>query len=137
MSRRVRDKIEEVEGYLSDLEEIVPEGFEEYSVNKEKRAACERYFQKIIEAVLDISFIVAKDNNWKIAESDDEALKILSDNGLIKNELYLKLRGAKGMRNFIVHQYDKIEDELVFEAVKGDLGKDIEEFLKKVKGGIR
>ena len=52
---RIKDKIKEIEGYLSELSEIIPKSFEEYKEIKNK-AACERYFEKIIESVIDLSF---------------------------------------------------------------------------------
>lgn len=130
---KIKDKIEEMEEYLADLTEIAPSDFKAYSTNKEKRAACERYFQKIVEAVIDLSFTIAKEKGWKIAESEEEALRVLEDNKLIKNDLYLRLKEAKGMRNFIVHQYDKIDDLRVFEAIANELHRDIREFLKNAR----
>ena len=40
---RVLDKIEEIEAYLSELEDIMPDNFQEYK-NIKTKAACERYF---------------------------------------------------------------------------------------------
>ena len=73
---RIKDKIKEIEGYLSELSEIMPGNFEEYKEIKNK-AACERYFEKIIEAVIDLSFLIIKDKNLRIPEEDKEAFDIL------------------------------------------------------------
>ena len=39
----------------------------------------------------------------------------------------------EGMRNIIVHEYGRVEDELVFEAVSEQLEKDVKEFIKAIK----
>ena len=46
------DKIEEINKYLEEFSQILPPTYEVYLENFEKRAACERYFEKIIEAVI-------------------------------------------------------------------------------------
>ncbi|MCK4588842.1 MAG: hypothetical protein KAT77_00230 [Nanoarchaeota archaeon] len=40
---RVNDKIKEIETYLSELVEIIPENFEDYKNDFKTKAACERY----------------------------------------------------------------------------------------------
>jgi len=84
---RVTDKIMEIEKYLQELSEIIPGNFEEYQENLEKKAACERYFQKIIEATVDLTFLVIKENKLKTPEENKEALDILSSEKVISNEL--------------------------------------------------
>jgi hypothetical protein len=38
----------------------------------------------------------------------------------------------KGMRNILAHEYGKINDELVFEAITGEITADAEEFIASV-----
>jgi len=37
------------------------------------------------------------------------------------------------MRNVISHQYGKVDDELVFEAITQELEKDIKEFIEGIE----
>jgi len=37
------------------------------------------------------------------------------------------------MRNIIVHEYGKVDDELVFEAISEKLEQDVKEFIKAIK----
>lgn len=62
---RINDKIEEIEKYLSELAEIMPNSFEEYLTIKTK-ASCERYFEKIIETVTDTAFLILKEKKLKM-----------------------------------------------------------------------
>lgn len=129
---RVKDKTEEIENYLSELAEIMPKGFPEYRETKTK-AACERYFEKIIEAVTDLAFLIIKDKGFKIPEEDKEAFDILSEEGIISKELAEKFRDAKGMRNIIAHEYGSIDDEIVFHSITEELEKDVKEFINMTK----
>ena len=109
---RINDKIREIEDYLSELEEIMPKNFHEYKTDLKTKAAFERYFEKIIEAVIDLAFLIIKDKGYKIPEEDKEAFDILANEKIIPQELATKFKEAKGMRNIISHEYGKIDDEL-------------------------
>jgi len=130
MNERISDKIEEIEGYLEELLDIAPDNFVEYKTNLEKKAACERYFEKAIEAVVDLAFLVIKEKKLKIPENDKEALDILAKNNLIPKILAARLKEAKGMRNVLAHEYGKVDDKLVFDSIKEELENDVREFIK-------
>jgi len=134
---RISDKLSEIEDYLSELEGIMPNSFQEYENNLKTKAACERYFEKIIEAVVDLAFLIIKDKGYKIPEEDKESFDILENQGIISHELSEKLKDAKGMRNIIAHEYGKIDDELVFHSITGELVADGRELLKQVREKLK
>ena len=126
---RIKDKIIEIEKFLEELESVLPKDLEEYLRDWKTKAICERYFEKIIEAAVDLTFLIIKEKELKIPKDDESSFIVLSDNKLVSEELVLKLKNAKGMRNIIAQEYGKIDDELVFEAVTEQLGKDVRAFL--------
>ena len=130
---RITDKIAEIEEYLSELEEFMPNDFEEYLNDIKTKAACERYFEKILEAITDTAFYVIKIKKLRIPGDDSDAFEVLKENKIIDDALSKKLRDAKGMRNILAHQYGKTDDEIVFESIKNQLIPDIEEFIKQIK----
>ena len=65
---RIDDKIEEIEKYLAELSQIKPASIEQYLEIRNK-ASCERYFEKIVEAVIDLSKLILREKNILI---DDE-----------------------------------------------------------------
>ena len=71
-------RIKEIETYLNELGEIAPKGFQDYISDIKTKAACERYFEKVIEAVTDLTFLIIKDKGLKIPEEDKEAFDILA-----------------------------------------------------------
>ena len=126
---RTKDKINEINVFLEELNSIVPSSLEEYKSSLEKKAACERYVEKIVEAVTDLAFLIIKDKKLRIPEDDIDAFNILFENNIIDNELAAKLKNAKEMKNIISHQYGKIDDEIVFDAISEELEKDIRKFI--------
>ena len=129
---RIIDKINDIEKFLEELESIMPFDFEEYENDFKIRAVCERNFEKIIEVVVDLAFIIIKENKMKIPEEDKRAFDILASSKIISSGLSEKLKEAKGMRNIIAHEYGKIDDEKVFKAITEELIPDVKKFLELV-----
>ena|SRR3989344_6947645 len=130
---RIDDKIDEIGRFLEELGSIMPSSLEEYKSSLEKKAACERYVEKIVEAVTDLAFLLIKEKKFKIPEDDSGAFDILLENKIIGKDMSSKLKNAKGMKNLISHQYGKIDDEIVFEAITEELGKDMKKFVEIVE----
>ena len=131
--KRIKDKIKEVNEFLDQLKDMVPSSFDDYKSDIEKREACERYVEKIIEAVTDLAFLIIKQKKLAIPEDEFDAFGILSDKGVIDSNLANKLKDAKGMRNIIAHQYNKVNDEIVFNSITAELEKDVKSFINKIK----
>ncbi|MDP1728822.1 MAG: DUF86 domain-containing protein [archaeon] len=129
---RITDKIDEINKYLDELYSIFPDDFNDYRDNLEKKAACERYYEKILEAVVDLAFLIIKFKRLKMPDDESHAFIVLLKADIIDEKLCNKLQEAKGMRNFLVHQYDKTDDLLVFEVIHDELRKDVEMFISKI-----
>jgi len=137
MNARTKDKIKDIEQYLDELSDIVPETFKEYSKDKKTKAACERYAEKIIEGVVDLAFLIIKDKKLPLPEDDKEAFEILESAGIIERRLASRLKEAKGMRNVLAHQYGNVDDKLVFMAIKKEIDKDVRQFVKIIKENLK
>ena len=133
MKGRIIDKINEIEKYLEELTDVIPNNIDEYINDFKTRAACERYFEKIVEAFVDLTFLIAKDKDFEIPEDDKKVFDILGKEGIITNELAEKLKDAKGMRNIIAHEYGKVDDSIMFESITEQLENDVKEFINSVK----
>ncbi len=139
IKERINEKINEIEKFREELFKFVPREIEieEYKQDLETKAICERYLEKIIEAVEDLAFLVVNYRGLKYPEYEKEIFDILSENKIISQSLAKKLKEAKGMRNIIAHQYGKIDDEIVFEAITEQLEKDVSEFLSMIEKVLR
>lgn len=133
MDNRRGDKIVEIGGYLTNLRDFLPDSFDEYMSDGKSRMACERCCEKIVEAVIDLVFIVIKERGLRSPDSNKDALDILSENDVISPELSGKLSDAKSMRNWLAHRYGKVNNELVFNSLKNELLGDVGEFLGAVR----
>ncbi len=133
---RVKDKIKEIEKYLGELGSFIPNNFDDYKNNSQVKAACERYFEKIVEAMVDLAFLMVREKNLEKPEDDKAVFDILKDENIISERLCERLKDAKGMRNVLAHEYGKVDNELVFHALTEELEKDVEGFIKEIKKEI-
>ena len=127
---RVLVKIDQLEGYLKELREIVPEDFATYQ-KVEKRRACERLLQISIEAVIDVCHLLVAGLRLGIPAEEDDLFDKLREVGIISSQMKETLKEMRGFRNILVHEYARIDEQIVFEAVKTKLG-DFEAFKQEV-----
>ena len=130
---RIKDKLEYLTKYVDELKEITPSNFDDYKKNFRDRAACERYFEKIVECIIDICFLIIKEKKLETPKDETTSFDILVINNIIKKEIAENLKDIKKMRNFIAHRYGKIDDQWVFHAIKSRLVVDVDEFIRQVK----
>jgi uncharacterized protein YutE (UPF0331/DUF86 family) len=133
--QRIYAKIDEIEQYLGEIEEIMPLSAEEYAGSLEKRRALERLLQITIEAVMDTSAILVKDLKLGLPSGEDDFLGKLQGN-ILDQEMVDRIRKMKGFRNVLVHGYAQIDDEKVFRILSQDL-QDIREFKVAVIEFVR
>lgn len=136
MEKRIKDKINEIEECLEKLYSSVPQTYEEYLEDFVKKAFCERYFEKIVEAMIDLTFLMIRHKKLDSPRDDEGAFQILANKNIISQELADKLKDAKGMRNFIIYEYGEIDDLKVYTSITEELEKDTREFLNTIKNKI-
>jgi len=133
MNERINDKIIDIERFLEELESILPKDLEEYLKDWKAKAICERHFEKIIEAIVDLTFLIIKEKKFELPKDVDSSFDILSNHQVITKNLAETFKDAKGMRNILAHEYGKIDDKLVFEAVTEQLINDVKEFINQIE----
>src|SRR3989344_1316305 len=85
MNERIKDKIKEIEVYLMQLGEIVPDSLKEYQEDFKTKAACERYLERLVEAAEDLAFLAIKHLDLESPEEENEIFKILSRTKIISS----------------------------------------------------
>lgn len=129
-------KLDLIEECLKRLETIISENptFTKYRNSWKDKDATERNLQKTIEAIIDIGKMVIAD--WKLREpgNNREVFLILEENGLFPSEYIPLMDKMIGMRNIIVHGYNRIDDSIVYGVLKKNLDdiKNLNEHFKRV-----
>jgi len=132
---RILAKIDTLDGYLRELRAIAPASFEEYQ-GIEKRRACERLLQVSIEGVIDICGLVVAGLRLGLPGEEDDLFEKLAQAGIISRAIRETLRGMKGLRNILVHEYGGVDDRIVYEALQPRLG-DFEMLKREILQALR
>jgi uncharacterized protein YutE (UPF0331/DUF86 family) len=113
---RVLIKIDQLDGYLRELSTIAPRTRAEYT-GTEKKRACERLLQLSVEVVIDVCAILVAGLRLGLPAEEDDLIRRLAESGVLSSELADTVREMRAFRNVLVHEYARIDDELVFEAI--------------------
>lgn len=132
---RVLAKLDELDGYLGELHSIAPERFEEY-VRVEKKRAGERLIQMLVESVIDACALLVAGLRLGLPGEEDDLFDKLVRRGVISPSMGDTLRRMKGLRNLLVHEYGRINDEIIFETIRHRLG-DFDAFKREILAFLR
>ena len=117
---RILAKIDQLDAYIAELQEIAPSSFVEYQ-RVEKKRGCERLLQVSIEVVIDICNLLVSGLRLGLPAEEEDLFRKLLKAGVMSKEMGEKLREMRGFRNILVHEYAQVDDRLIYEAVKTKL----------------
>jgi uncharacterized protein YutE (UPF0331/DUF86 family) len=117
---RILVKIDKLDRYLHELQDIMPENYESYQ-NIEKKRACERLLQVSVESVLDICAQIVIELRLGLPSEEDDVFEKLEQAKIISSAIKELLKRMKGFRNILVHEYGHIDDRLVYNVLKTNL----------------
>lgn len=135
---RILSKLDELNSYLVELEEVMPKNYEEYVNSIEKKRSCERLLHISVECVIDVCSLMVKGLRLGLPSGEEDLFEKLERKKVISGRMKEKLKLMRGFRNVLVHRYGEVDDELVFENLKSiedfkDFSKEITSFLKTGK----
>ena len=131
---RLLAKIDELEGYLREIEQVKPASLEEYKKVEKKRSS-ERLLQLSIECMIDICALMVTGLRLGLPSEEDDLFERLEQAGIISALMKETLRKMKAFRNILVHEYGRIDDQLVYELLQNKLD-DFERFKNEILEAI-
>ena len=87
-------------------------------------------FVTAIEACVDVAQHICATEGWGPPADNGDAVRLLGDHGVCTPELARSIRRAVGFRNVLVHDYIKVNDDIVIDRLKA-LG-DLDDFVSQV-----
>jgi uncharacterized protein YutE (UPF0331/DUF86 family) len=119
----------EVRSSITFILRVVEKPFED--ISEAEKYAIRYHLITIAEALTSIALHVCREVLNQRPETPIHAFKLLVEGKVISNEVFMELSKFMGLRNLLVHRYWVINDENIYEDIKGDF-KCVEEFLKNV-----
>ena len=85
--------------------------------------------QMAIQNCIDLAAHIVAEEGLGVAGSTNELFYLLEDQGIVSRELTEKMVLAVGFRNVVVHEYTRVDLEVVFRVCHDDI-KDLEAFVQ-------
>jgi len=117
--------------YLSVLRKLANTPIEEFVRDKILIGSMRYYLQVSVESCLDIANHVIASERFRAPKDYADSFAVLEEEGIIPDDLSMRLRQMAKFRNRLVHLYGEIDDRKVFAIIQTDLG-DIERFRKVI-----
>lgn len=133
----IQRKINNIENYIKEIEPLLSLEVSEIVSDVLKFRTIERNFQLIVDTMLDINTHIISAKNLKVPETLQETFLILGDGGVLPVDFVKKIVPVVGLRNIVVHEYEKIDNEKMMWDVKegasqfGEYIVHIDNFLRK------
>ncbi|MFH0797428.1 MAG: DUF86 domain-containing protein [Candidatus Omnitrophota bacterium] len=132
----VEKKLQELKGYVTELEQLKKFSFEEIVSSLSRAWSIEHGLQITIQIVIDIgNHILASVGENEIDEYVDIIDK-LGEKNVIPLSFAKKIRDMAGFRNILVHEYTRVDLKQVYEILQERLG-DFLEFTRHIKNYLK
>ncbi len=117
----ISEKLVALLGYIDELEPHISVSLDEYLSSSLLRRAVERLFQIIVEAIVDIADLILSDSGIEPPAAARESLARVQELGILSPTLADRLIQTVGVRNRLVHQYDRIDNARVHVGLRSFL----------------
>ena len=123
---KIISKLENLSDYYKILKDVQKINKKSFVNDYHFYSLAERYLQLCIEIMLDVGKMIINNQNLKKPEDNQSVFSVLRDEKVISQELHRQLSGIANFRNILVHDYEKIDREIVYD----NLQKNIEQFTR-------
>jgi uncharacterized protein YutE (UPF0331/DUF86 family) len=89
----------------------------------------------LTDSCISLAEMVIKQKNLRLPQSYQEAFDILGENGVLETEFAYAFARIAGFRNFLAHDYEKIDRKFICEETLSRLD-EIRLFLKKIETSL-
>ena len=120
--------LDEYLGYLHDLQKVNKKSFlNDYH----QFGLAEHYLHLSIEVLSDVAKLIIIAYALPRPEEQRDVFRVLHDKRVVSKKLYNQLIGASGFRNDLIHEYEKIDKERVYEYLQNNI-QQFKEFKRQV-----
>jgi uncharacterized protein YutE (UPF0331/DUF86 family) len=111
-------KVKQLAGYFREFEQTVAGlTMETYQNQILTKRAVEREIQLIVECATDINNMILKKIGKGPARDYFNSFLDLAENQVLEMDFALKIAPSTGLRNILIHEYEKIDDGIVFQSI--------------------
>ena len=133
MRERIIQKTGRIREYLLIIADLKSNCEKRFSTDPVYRGAILHYLYLMADTCIALAEIIIRHKNLRPPQSYHEAFDILGEAKILEPEFAYSFAGIAGFRNFLAHDYEKIEAEIICREVLNKL-RDVEEYLGQLDG---
>jgi len=126
--KRIAEKLKFIRANLKKLKELAELEKKDFLSDYRNFDSAKYNLQAAVEAMLDIAAHIISREGYTSPDTSADSFRILADEGIITEDMLLKFVKMTKFRNRIVHLYDQIDEEYIYQIINNNLS-DIESFV--------
>lgn len=132
MMERILQKTGRINEYLAIIEDIKDECRDRFDNDAIYRGALLHYLYLLADTSIVLAEMAIKKKNLRIPQSYAEAFDILGEGGVLDPGFAYSFARIAGFRNFLAHDYEKIEAAVICGKVIESLS-DVREYVRQIQ----
>jgi len=124
-------KLADLSTYVQQISEFRSLSVDKYKSDWKTQRIVDRTLHMMIEMCIDITGHLISDRKLRVPESYADAFRILNENGIVSDDLIEPLVKMSKFRNIIVHQYEKVDPEIVISILQRNID-DLKKFSDEI-----
>lgn len=117
----IKTKLKIIDENLELVKGSLPERVDEFTALGLVKDGIYKKIEASIQEIISICSIINSDLKLGIPSNRDDIIVALKNNNILSSKMAEKIKGLKGFRNFLVHRYGQINDEVAFNDIKQGL----------------
>ena len=116
----ISEKFKNISEYLSETEEVLK--VDDAMIARDFRLlrTLERNFQLIVDELVDVNVYLIRELELKTADDFQNTFRILAEANILPSDLAERMAPVVGLRNMLVHRYEKINKNLFVRQVRNE-----------------
>jgi len=117
----IKTKLKIIDENLELVKGNLPERVDEFTALGLIKDGIYKKIEASIQEIISICSIINSDLKLGIPSNRDDIIVALKNNNILSSKMAEKIKRLKGFRNFLVHRYGQINDEVAFNDIKQGL----------------
>jgi len=127
----IESKLSHIQTYSKELTDVLAYSDQEIKVDFLRLRALERVLQLIVDEIVDINSHIIRYGHFKAPEDFQSSFLVLAEHKIFPEEFARKIAPVIGLRNRLVHRYEKIDLDILLEAIRKNK-EDFKEYVRYI-----
>jgi uncharacterized protein YutE (UPF0331/DUF86 family) len=132
---RIRQKIGRINEHLALIRSIKNDCRARFAGDPLYRGALLHYLYLLSDGCIVLAELVIKQRGLRIPQSYAESFDILGENQILEPEFAYQFASIAGFRNFIAHDYEKVDQEVICGHIMDRL-EDVDLYLRQINSSL-